>query len=153
MPALTQLMIETFLAPHPIAFASCLLYVCLSEVSRYPLWLTDGLSDILKDVNRARLGGPSLTGILLCPNTEQTSTQVVGVFDPKCDDEPRVYPSQSWFRSVPAINEARLSEFCDTMAGLMLPQKDFTVIFDGKAGQCVLLCALSAASLRHPLCI
>ena len=58
--------------------------------------------------------------------------RVVGLFDPKCDEEPKIYPGQGWFQRVPGLNAASFEELVAVMAGIMRPGVDFVIVLDGK---------------------
>ena len=76
--------------------------------------------------------------------------RIVGGYDPKCDDDACTYPRENYYSRSPALNKARLEEFCKSMDDLMRPGRDVTWICEGlRQGNFKDICAVIDALGWH----
>ena len=73
-----------------------------------------------------------LAGILSSQGFGGEDTAVLGIFDPKADEEHRVHPGRNKYRNPAPVNPERLRNFVHAMASIMTHRNDVTLIFGGQ---------------------
>ena len=73
-----------------------------------------------------------LAGILSSNGFSGDTTAVLGIFDPKADEEHRVHPGRNKYRNPAPVNADRLKNFVHAMASVMTHRNDVTLIFGGQ---------------------
>ena len=73
--------------------------------------------------------------VLSSQNVEKMLGRMMAFFDPKCDEEAKIYVNQSFYRRIPQLVKARLESFVNAMDDFMAEGRDFCVIMEGRCKQ------------------